>query len=394
MAQIEISDSPLRESTSGRPPMVDPLERAGRALEQTHEAMAGQIARLTAELEAARLARREEHAERGRLLGRLASLLDTLPGGVVIVDRQGRITEYNPQAARLLGEPLEGENWAAVEARGYYPEDDTLEIHGRRLSLDASQLGDRDETIILLSDITRQHTLQDEASRRQRLVALGEMAARLAHQIRTPLSSTLLYMSLLETDLPRERRQIICADVREQLHHMEGLISSMLGFVKGGGKVTGPVGVEAAIADALSACTADIESRHALIDIESCGPKPQLEGCHDDLVAALSNLITNALDASGQKPRISIHTRIRNNHLAVIQIADRGKGIPGDALERIFDPFFTTSVSGCGLGLAVVASTVAQHGGTIRAANRPGGGAEFTILLPIKPLTDFDREDA
>jgi len=393
MAQIEIPDSLLRDFTSGRAPVVDPLERAGRALEQTHEAMAGQIARLTAELEAARLARREEHAERGRLLGRLASLLDTLPGGVVIVDRQGRITEYNPQAARLLGEPLEGENWAAVEARGYYPEDDTLEIHGRRLSLDASQLGDSGETIILLSDITRQHTLQDEASRRQRLVALGEMAARLAHQIRTPLSSTLLYMSLLEADLPRERRQIICADVREQLHHMEGLISSMLGFVKGGGKVTGPVGVEAAIADALSACTADIESRYALIDIESCGPQPQLEGCHDDLVAALSNLITNALDASGQKPRISIHTRIRNNRLAVIQIADRGRGIPGDVLERIFDPFFTTRASGCGLGLAVVASTVAQHGGTIRAANRPGGGAEFTILLPIKPLTDLDRED-
>ena len=393
MAQIDIPDSPLREFTSGRPPLMDPLERAGRALEQTHEAMAGQIARLTAELEAARLARREEHAERGRLLGRLASLLDTLPGGVVIVDRQGRITEYNPQAARLLGEPLEGENWAAVEARGCYPEDDTLEIHGRRLSLDASQLGDSGETIILLSDITRQHTLQDEASRRQRLVALGEMAARLAHQIRTPLSSTLLYMSLLEADLPRERRQIICADVREQLHHMEGLISSMLGFVKGGGKVTGPVGVEAAIADALSACTADIESRYALIDIESCGPQPQLEGCHDDLVAALSNLITNALDASGQKPRISIHTRIRNNRLAVIQIADRGRGIPGDVLERIFDPFFTTRASGCGLGLAVVASTVAQHGGTIRAANRPGGGAEFTILLPIKPLTDLDRED-
>ena len=393
MAQIDIPDSPLREFTSGRPPLIDPLDRAGRALEQTHEAMAGQIARLTAELEAARLVRREEHAERGRLLGRLASLLDTLPGGVVIVDRQGRITEYNPQAARLLGEPLEGENWAAVEARGCYPEDDTLEIHGRRLSLDASQLGDSGETIILLSDITRQHTLQDEASRRQRLVALGEMAARLAHQIRTPLSSTLLYMSLLEADLPRERRQIICADVREQLHHMEGLISSMLGFVKGGGKVTGPVGVEAAIADALSACTADIESRHALIDIESCGPQPQLEGCHDDLVAALSNLITNALDASGQKPRISIHTRIRNNRLAVIQIADRGRGIPGDVLERIFDPFFTTRASGCGLGLAVVASTVAQHGGTIRAANRPGGGAEFTILLPIKPLTDLDRED-
>ena len=392
MAAVETSRHDTALSPGMMPPDRAALIRAEQALGTTHAAMAGQIARLTAELEAARLARREEHAERGRLLTRLASLLDALPGGVVIIDATGQITEANPQAARLLGEPLEGESWSAVEGRGHYPEDDTQEIHGRRLSVDATQLGKDGETVILLSDITRQHTLQDEASRRQRLAALGEMAARLAHQIRTPLSSTLLYLTLMESDLPREQRGAICGEVREQLQHMEALITSMLGFVKGGGKVTGPVGVEAAIADALSACTAHIESRYALIDIESCGPEPHLEGCHDDLVAAFSNLITNALDASGQKPHISIHSRTRNNRLVVLQVADRGCGIPGEALERIFDPFFTTRASGNGLGLAVVASTITQHGGTIRAANRPGGGAEFTILLPIKPMPVVDRE--
>ncbi len=373
------------------PPAEGPLMRAEQALETTHALMAGQIAGLTAELEAARLARREEHAERGRLLARLASLLDALPGGVVILDADGQISEANPQAARLLGEPLEGQTWSAVEARGHYTDGDTLEIHGRRLSVEATRLGGNGETVILLSDITRQHTLQDEASRKQRLAALGEMAARLAHQIRTPLSSTLLYLTLMESDLPREQRQAICADVREQLQHMEALITSMLGFVKGGGKVTGPVGVQAAIADALSACTADLESRHAVVDIESCGPEPHLEGCHDELVAAFSNLITNALEASGAKPSISIHSRIRNNRLVVIQVADRGRGIPGDAIERIFDPFYTTRAAGNGLGLAVVASTITQHGGTIRAANRPGGGAEFTILLPIKPMPTVEK---
>ena len=359
------------------------LARAGEALEATHAAMAQQIARLTAELEAARLARREEHAERGRLLTRLASLLDALPGGVVIVDSAGRITESNPQAERLLGEPLEGEEWSAVEARGYYPDDTTLEIHGRRLSVEATHLGDNGETVVLLSDITRHHTLQDEASRKQRLVALGEMAARLAHQIRTPLSSTLLYLTLMESDLPKAQRQHICSDVRSHLQHMEALITSMLGFVKGHGKVTGPVGLEAALADAVQSCTADIESQQAAVTIKSCGPEPHLEGCHDDLVAAFSNLITNALDASPTQPNITISSRIRNNRLAVIQIADRGCGISAEAIDRIFDPFFTTRAAGNGLGLAVVAGTITQHGGTIRAANRPGGGAEFTILLPI-----------
>ena len=368
------------------------LDRAGQALETTHAVMAQQIARLTAELEAARLARREEHAQRGQLLTRLASLLDALPGGVVIVDSTGKITESNPQAERLLGEPLEGEDWSAVEARGYYPEDTTLEIHGRRLSVEATHLGDNGETVVLISDITRHHTLQDEASRKQRLVALGEMAARLAHQIRTPLSSTLLYLTLLESDLPKEQRKNIGEDVRSHLQHMEALITSMLGFVKGQGSVTGQVGIEAVLQDAMQSCTADIENRHATVTVVSCGPEPQLEGCHDDLVAAFSNLITNAIDASSSEPNISITSRIRNNRLAVIQIADRGCGIPAQAIDRIFDPFFTTRAAGNGLGLAVVAGTVTQHGGTIRAANRPGGGAEFTVLLPITPVSEAQAE--
>lgn len=392
MAQTDQTRLQVPTTTTGVPAWDDPIERAGRALEATHESVAGQIARLTAELEAARLARREEHAERGRLLARLASLLDALPGGVVIVDRKGRITEANPLAARLLGEPLEGESWAAVEARGHYPEDDTLEIHGRRLSIDASQLGDSGETIILLSDITRQHTLQDEASRRQRLVAMGEMAARLAHQIRTPLSSTTLYLSLLDSDLRREQRSEICSNVREQLQHMEGLITAMLGFVRGNGRVTGPVGLEAAIADAVHSCTADIEAAHAVLEIDTCGPEVQVEGCHDEWVAAFSNLITNALEASGRKPRLTIQCQLRNPRLAVLRFADRGRGIAPESLERIFDPFFTTRAAGTGLGLAVVANTVRQLGGTIRATNRPGGGAEFTLLLPVKTLRVTDKE--
>jgi two-component system sensor histidine kinase FlrB len=234
--------------------------------------------------------------------------------------------------------------------------------------------------------------VQDEASRKQRLVALGEMAARLAHQIRTPLSSTLLYLTLMESDLPKAQRQNICSDVRSHLQHMEALITSMLGFVKGHGKVAGHVGLEAALADAVQSCTADIENQKAAVTIKSCGPEPHLEGCRDDLVAAFSNLITNALDASPTQPNITISSRIRNNRLAVIQIADRGCGIPAEAIDRIFDPFFTTRAAGNGLGLAVVAGTITQHGGTIRAANRPGGGAEFTILLPITLAPETSAE--
>ena len=95
-----------------------PLMRAEQALETTHAMMAGQIQGSTAELEAARLARLADHAERGRLLTRRDWSLDALPGGVVILDADGKLSEANPQAARLLGEQLEGQTWAAVEAGG------------------------------------------------------------------------------------------------------------------------------------------------------------------------------------------------------------------------------------------------------------------------------------
>ena len=364
--------------------LSDPkLERVSRELDQTHRELTNQIAGLTAELEAARMARREEHAKREKLLARLASLLDALPGGVVIVDREGRITESNPQATALLGEPLEGEAWSDVESRGSYVSAGSFEIHGRRLSVKSTTLEENGETVVLLSDITFQHTLQDELSRKRRLAALGEMAARLAHQIRTPLSSTTLYLSQLDTDITAQRRSSICQNLKEQLNHMEGLVTSMLSFVKGGNEPAEAVCLEEVIADAVHASSAEIDANNAIVNIKSCGHEPHVMGCHDDLVAAITNLVTNAIEASGAKPRIDIWSSVVSDKMALIQVTDKGRGIANEEIDRIFDPFYTTRAAGTGLGLAVVASTIAKHGGTVHAGNRDGGGAQFTILLPI-----------
>ena len=78
----------------------------------------------------------------------------------------------------------------------------------------------------------------------------------------------------------------------------------------------------------------------------------------------------------------------------MVRFSDRGRGIDPKVIDRIFDPFFTTRAAGTGLGLAVVANTVRQLGGTIRAANRPGGGTEFTLLLPVKSRRVTDKEVA
>ena len=129
--------------------------------------MSGQVAKLSSELEAARLARRKENRERENLLNRFATMLDALPGGVIILDKDGLITEANPQARALLGEPLESHPWDAIEARGRFNPQGSFEIRGRRLNISTCPLPGGEETIILVSDITAQHTLQRELGRKR-----------------------------------------------------------------------------------------------------------------------------------------------------------------------------------------------------------------------------------
>jgi two-component system sensor histidine kinase FlrB len=361
------------------------LTRVTDELETSYKALTNQISRLTAELEAARMARRREHEERERLLARLAKLLDTLPGGVLIVDGDGVITDINPQAVALLGEPLRGERWDAVQARGHFPAHGTLEIHGRKLSVRSESLSDTTdgEKVILVTDITFQQTLQQELSRKTRLTALGEMAARLAHQIRTPLASTSLYLSHLDNELDAEKRHSICSSLREQVSHTEGLITAMLAFVRGAATEFTDTTIADVIADAIESCNADIESTNTVIEMDAIESDLHIDAAHDELVGGITNLVVNAIEASGRKPRIQIEARAINERTAMIRVTDSGRGIPPEALDRVFDPFFTTRAQGNGLGLAVLASTVAQHGGTVHAANRPEGGAQFTVLLPL-----------
>ena len=141
--------------------------------------------------------RMQELAEKERLANRLQSLLDLLPGGVIVIDGQGVVREANPVARNLLGQPLVGMLWRQVIARNFAPrEDDGHEISlkdGRRLSIATRSLHAEPGQLVLLTDLTETRRLQDQLSRHERLSALGRMVASLAHQIRTPLSAACCY---------------------------------------------------------------------------------------------------------------------------------------------------------------------------------------------------------
>jgi len=108
------------------------------------------------------------------------------------------------------------------------------------------------------------------------------------------------------------------------------------------------------------------------------------EAAREELVGALGNLVSNAVENGGTGVEIALWAGASDARTLQLRVYDTGPGIPEDKLEQVFDPFFTTRAQGTGLGLAVVARTAADHGGTVSAANRPGGGAEFTLELPLR----------
>lgn len=177
-------------------------------LTDSYSLLEARVSELKGELAVVSAQRMQELAEKERLANRLQNLLDLLPGGVIVIDDQGRVREANPAACDLLGLPLEGELWREVITRCFAPrEDDGHEVSlkdGRRLSIATRSLDAEPGQLVLLNDLTETRHLQDQLARHERLSSLGRMVASLAHQIRTPLSAALIYAShLTDEQLPR-----------------------------------------------------------------------------------------------------------------------------------------------------------------------------------------------
>ena len=113
-------------------------------------------------------------------------------------------------------------------------------------------------------------------------------------------------------------------------------------------------------------------------------PSLKILAAPTELASVIANMIQNAVQVCDAKPEIEVWAGAVNQHMMLIRVSDNGPGIPDDLIDQVFDPFFTTRAAGTGLGLAVLASVVQRHGGTVHANNRESGGAQFTILLPVE----------
>ena len=369
------------------------FNRVSHELDTSYRELQSRVAQLTEELTEARSARLRELAEKERLANRLALLMGALPGGVVVLDPNHHVREVNPEAAEMLGFPLAGRPWKeivqrnACEASG--DEHEMVLRDGRHLSVTQRSLPDVNERVILLTDITEMVALKERVDREERLSAMGEMAARLAHQIRTPLSSTLLYVShLSRPDLEAPDRDRISDKMLGRLRHMEQLVNSMLTFVRGGACGAEPLSAKEMLLGVAEVAEQQLAPVNGQLSIEGALPEVELQGNREALHSALLNLVDNAIDVIGEDVCLELLAEADQSQLR-IRLRDNGPGVDRAIRGKIFDPFFTTRVQGTGLGLAVVAMTIRAHGGTIEVGDAPAvegepGGAEFCVTLPLR----------
>ncbi len=350
----------------------------------SYQALQRRVEELSQELAESRSERMRQLAEKERLAERLSKLLEALPAGVVLLDAEGCIRECNPVAADLLGDPSPGTPWARVWEVHFAgiaaPGGEYRLRDGRLCILTERALEQTPGRILVLQDVSEARALQARLERQDRLSAMGEMAAKLAHQVRTPLSSALLYVGHLgREDLTPGQRRRFAGRLRERLQHMERQVNDILAFSRGHAAQVEPLDLEPVLGAVVAAAEPLAETRGSRLHLHV--RSTLVLGNADALQGAFSNLVMNAIQHGGEGVRVEVGLEERDGR-ARVWICDDGPGIPADIREQIFDPFFTTRSDGTGLGLAVVQSVILAHQGRIWLDPGPGGAC-FWVELPL-----------
>ena len=361
------------------------FNQLSRQLTDSYGDLESQVARLTSELAEARSERLKHLAEKEVLADRLEQLLKTLPAGVVKLDADGAIDQVNPIASEMLGHDCLKKSWEEIAKEIFISKGDALQLpDGRWVTVRARPLGVESGKIILISDVSETHVLQETVNRQQRLTSLGEMISSLAHQIRTPLASVILYLSNLNhSDAKASDRRRFVNKARERLHHLERIVNDMLVFARGG--------VTDSECFCLGEFTEDLESlllpqfseANGRLIIDNQVPEAPMCGNRDALLSVFQNLATNAIEAADDIPILEIKVAWSSDEAVEFSFSDNGSGVSDQDRQRIMEPFYTTKAAGTGLGLAVVSATVANHNGELTIDSKLGEGSCFKVKLPL-----------
>lgn len=333
-----------------------------------------------------------------------------LPDGLLLLDTRGRVVSMNQSAQHLLLPDGPGPDPQGIESTmARLPESilaliegllrettmkDTelvLEREGRPVFLNVrgghvGEVDNRLGSIMLLRDVSEVRLLEAEVRRREKLAAVGNLAAGVAHELRNPLSSIKGYATYFSERFPEgsEEREAARIMVRET-DRLNRTITDLLGLARPTRVRVRPIELARLLADAARQIRPDAEAKGVSLTVVSASHIPLVLADPDRLRQVFLNLCINALDAmpNGGHLEMRLFADVRLGGQVIVEVADSGTGISQEDLAHIFDPYFTTKGHGTGLGLPTVHKIMEAHGGSVAVSSRPGQGTVFRLCFQI-----------
>ncbi len=337
-------------------------------------------------------------------------VIDSLPSGLATTDRLQRILTFNRGAETITGIPFQSAVGRPVAEVLQFPAplaqllDRGLTDDGARrtefrhktadgrgeidLGLSATHLqtpGGRAGFLITFQDVTAFKKLERDARIQQRLAAVGEMAAGIAHEIRNPLASMSGSIQILRQELPlsAEQEQLMDIVLRES-ERLNTTIRSFLAYARPQRFAITRIDIRRALNDTalLLRNSAELHEGH-VVDVDVPGTELWYDADEGQIKQIVWNLATNGLKAMPTGGRLQLCGSASAEGV-VISIKDEGIGIPPEELEGLFQPFHGTFAKGSGLGLAIVHRIVTDYHGEIRVSSQPGAGTTVSVRLPAR----------
>ncbi len=349
-------------------------------------------------------------------------LVLSMSNGAVAIRRDGTVAIFNAAAYRILGirpDPTHiGRPFADVLGADheFAPILDSafdlnhlpsraelrLEGSGTTIGFSVSRVLAEDGQVtgatLFFKDLTRVEQLEERERLRDRLAALGEMAAGIAHEVKNPLAGIQVMAGLLKRQVSSSPdAQAILTDIIHEAQTANRIVLHVLEFARPINLQTENISVPTVLRDAITKYEGLVSGEALVLESRFDSDMPAVQGDHTQLRQLITNLQVNAYEELERKGRVTITAAFSGCEIdrltideppdpkgwITIDVDDDGPGIPADVTERIFSPFFTTKPQGSGLGLAIVRRIVDAHEGRIDVTTSPAGGTRVEVTLPV-----------
>ena len=378
---------------SNEPTDVQALAKAFELFTKTTQSMEESYRRLEARLRELDQELADKNRELALANDYLSYILESMSDGVVAIDTDGNVTRFNRAASQVLGysaEEVVGRPFDAVFRRAFSApqgrhlmelrtKDGAMAPVSERDAPIADRSGQRIGWVKVFQDLTEVELLREQVRQKDRLAAVGELAATVAHEIRNPLGGIRGFATLLEKDLPDgDPRRRLVEKILIGTRDLDEVVTELLEYTRPLQLKLAPVETRDLVQSALSF----LDTGQKQVEFKQELP----DGLHlfvdpDKMRQVLLNILLNAVQSIGERGAVRI-TAYADGDNGVLTIADTGRGMPPEELSQAFSPFYTTKEKGTGLGLAVAEKIVEGHGGYLQAESEPNQGSSFSIIVP------------